>query len=72
MSKYGEYDQKLLQLIGGGARTFGDLCQRLAEDNRQLSESDPWRVTDRRLQALRRKGRIVYHCGEWSLIGSPA
>lgn len=61
MSKYAEYDSNLLSLIKGGCNTFDALVRRLADANKQFDQSaDRWRVTDRRLQALRRAGKIVF------------
>ncbi|WP_213159973.1 hypothetical protein [Pseudomonas aeruginosa] len=65
MSKYAEYDEKLIGLIRGGCDNFTALCRRLADENRSFSEDDPWRVTDRRLQALRKAGHIIYINGRW-------
>lgn len=62
MSKYAEYDSNLLSLIEGGCNTFDALVMRLADANKQFDQSaDRWRVTDRRLQALRRAGKIVFN-----------
>ncbi len=62
MSKYAEYDSRLLSLITDGCNTFDALARRLADANKQLDQSaDRWRVTDRRLQALRRAGKIVFN-----------
>lgn len=66
MAKYDDYDVKLIQLITDGTDTFGPLTIALADDNKRLdSDIDPFRVTDRRLQALRRKGVISYDKGRW-------
>lgn len=62
MSKYAEYDSNLLSLIKGGCNTLDALVRRLADANKQFDKSaDRWRVTDRRLQALRRAGKIVFN-----------
>lgn len=59
--KYTEYDLKLIELIGNGCNNFGSLCARMDEDNKKLQPvGDRWRITDRRLQALRKQGRIAY------------
>lgn len=61
MSKYAEYDQKLLILIDGGCRDFDALCSRLADENAVFAKpGERFRVTDRRLQALRKAGKIAY------------
>ncbi|KWR82520.1 hypothetical protein [Pseudomonas sp. PI1] len=65
MSKYAEYDEKLMNLIRNGCNTFNALIHRLFDENKAFAEDDPWRVTDRRLQALRKAGKIVYADGRW-------
>ncbi|MCS7522506.1 hypothetical protein N0070_19870 [Pseudomonas aeruginosa] len=65
MSKYAEYDEKLMSLIRNGCDNFVSLCGRLRDENKAISQEDPWRVTDRRLQALRKAGKIVYADGRW-------
>lgn len=61
MSKYAEYDAKLLKLVCDGCNTFDVLANRLRDDNDMLCpQADSWRVTDRRLQALRRQGHIYF------------
>lgn len=63
MGKYNEYDLQLFRLVREGFNTFDSLARRTAEQARLL-EQDPakdyWRVTDRRLQALRKSGVIAY------------
>lgn len=62
MSKYAEYDSAVLSLIKGGCNTFDVLVMRLSDANKQFDQTcDRWRVTDRRLQALRRAGKIVFN-----------
>jgi hypothetical protein len=69
MSKYTEYDLKLQELIRGGCSTFDALVRRLSLENKTLrSGEDSWRLTDSRLQALRRKGLIAYHRQHWSVV----
>ncbi|WP_277593637.1 hypothetical protein [Pseudomonas chlororaphis] len=61
MSKYAEYDQKLLTLIDGGCREFDSICRATTKENAQLcGDRDPWRVPDMRLQALRKAGKIAF------------
>lgn len=61
MSKYAEYDKKLQSLIAGGCNTFDALLNRLRDDNKALCPPpDSFRVTDRRLQALRKAGKIYF------------
>jgi len=59
--KYTEYDLKLINLIKNGCNNFNSLCNRMDEDNKQFQPvGDRWRVTDRRLQALRKQSLITY------------
>lgn len=60
--KYEEYDAKMISLIHGGCSTFDQLCRRLMEENIKLAgnASEAFRVTDRRLQALRKTGKVTY------------
>ncbi len=62
MSKYADYDMRLFRLIKEGCNTFDALEKRLRERNKKLrpGADDHFRVTDQRLQALRRKGVIEY------------
>lgn len=59
--KYAEYDLKLVDLIKNGCNDFNSLCNRMADENKEIQPGlDSFRVTDRRLQALRKKGVIEY------------
>jgi len=59
--KYIEYDLKLVSLIKSGCNNFNSLCSRMAEENERIQPGiDSFRVTDRRLQALRRQSRLAY------------
>lgn len=66
---YTEYDDKLLNLIAGGCNTFGSLVQRMDAYNKNIDPSaDRFRITDRRLQALRRKGMVEYYHKQWCVM----
>lgn len=74
MSKYAELDEAILGAIKNGCEDFhaiqtsprvSPLSWALAKPDRWGS-TDPWRVIDRRLQALRKAGRIVYANRKWS------
>lgn len=68
MSKYSEYDEKLLSLIGNGCNSFHSLSMRMVEENKKFDASDSsWRITDRRLQALRKAGKITFMRSAWYL-----
>ncbi|WP_092214761.1 MULTISPECIES: hypothetical protein [unclassified Pseudomonas] len=65
MSKYEEYDQILLTLIDDGFRDFDSIVRRTQKENVAFCgrASDSWRVPDRRLQALRKAGKIAFDHG---------
>lgn len=74
---YTEFDAELVCLIGSGSRVFSALCSntRLLELARPLvSQSGAEdRIIDRRLQALRKAGRIHYGTRTgWRLIKGAA
>lgn len=59
--KYTEYDLKLVDLIKNGCGNFMSLTLRMDEENKKLQPvGDRWRITDRRLQALRKQMIIAY------------
>ena len=75
MSKYADFDTKLLGLIRDGIDTFAELASLMFGDAEPFCQSPrglcltkPWRIVDRRLQALRKAGRIVYAGGRWRLL----
>jgi len=63
---YSEFDKKLLALIDTGTRTAMALSTALESDARPMIKrtGEEFRVVDRRLQALRKKGLIA-----WSRLG---
>jgi len=74
---YTEFDAELVRLIGSGSRAFSALCSntRLLELARPfVSQSGAEdRIIDRRLQALRKAGRIHYGTRTgWRLIKGAA
>ncbi len=85
-SKYGKLDDLILSHIGGHAKSFSEIwgrevaaeCTRIAEDDtkaRGLSAGravDADRVLDRRLQALRKAGKIRHTSMGWVREGSQA
>lgn len=61
MRDYKLFDAELLRLIQNGCRTASSLTAHLQTMARAVDrETDPHRVVDRRLQALRKKGHIIY------------
>ncbi len=61
MSKYAAYDQKLLALIDEGSNTTNKLILGLLHDSQGLSDCAPATLTERRIQELRRTGKIVFN-----------
>ncbi|MFA7557199.1 MAG: hypothetical protein WCZ20_05300 [Hydrogenophaga sp.] len=72
MSKYAEIDDLILKAIGAGRNTFCALLSGPAVRQAAAaadSQAEDWRVVDRRLQALRKKGAITYiRAAGWSLV----
>ena len=65
---YTAYDAKLIDLIRNGCKEYGSLSRRLQAENEAIKPGlDSARVTDRRLQALRKKGSIFFHGGKWHI-----
>lgn len=74
---YTEFDAELVRLIGSGSRVFSALCsstklRELARPFVSPSGAED-RIIDRRLQALRKAGRIHYGTRTgWRLIKGAA
>lgn len=72
---YKEFDKKMLALIGEGGQTASRLTIALDAEAKQLvsEPGDEFRVVDRRLQALRKKGVIEWMRNGreivWSIAG---
>lgn len=74
---YTAFDAQLLELIRKGRDTFTQL-----EGHKPLIEmakpfciavrsryaQEQYRIIDRRLQALRKAGKIEYHSGKWHIV----
>ncbi len=60
--EYTEFDKKMLALIDAGTSTAGALTTALDADAKPLMNqpNEEFRVIDRRLQALRKKGVIAW------------
>lgn len=73
MADYTKFDAALLALLAGGMRSFAGLAAQL---NAQAAafctgRQEPFRVVDRRLQALRNKGLVAYNTKTgWNLVKS--
>lgn len=61
---YVEFDKKMLTLIAAGTNTAAALTKALDADAKLLMSlpNEEFRVVDRRLQALRKKGVIAWEC----------
>ena len=59
---YVEFDKKMLALIAAGSNTAAALTKALDADAKLLMSmpNEEFRVVDRRLQALRKKGAIAW------------
>lgn len=69
MSKYIEFDRKLLWHVERGVGTFAYLVAEMYEPAMELDTgSGPDRVVDRRLQALRKADLIRYSLGRWERV----
>ena len=75
-NNYAAFDQALVSAIAGGATQAGDLTSKLeaqakpfcVEFRRGASAPPPYRIVDRRLQALRRAGTIAFsHSSGWKV-----
>lgn len=73
MSQYDKLDAAIIKAIRRGACSFNRIV-----NNRDASleahligeqtGAPTWRIVDRRLQAMRKKGRIAYAKGAWSVV----
>lgn len=72
MSRYAELDAAILSAIQGGRKDFtsiawNDAVDALAKPHaRQMTQV--FRVVDRRLQALRKRGAIEFRVKEWHIL----
>ena len=73
-TKYDDFDKKMLALIDAGTNKAAALTAALDAEAKLLmnKEKEEFRVVDRRLQSLRKKGIIKWErCGAfviWSLV----
>lgn len=74
--RFAGLDAALLAAIKAGAVTFGALLAQepLLRDATALASADRWgqrngdRVIDRRLQALRRAGKLKFEARQWRVV----
>lgn len=74
MKQYDALDRHIVKAIARGVRTFTAISHNgaVACEAYLIHEQTGvahWRVVYRRLQALRKAGRIVYAKGAWSVVG---
>ncbi len=83
---YFALDEAIIDAIKSGRREFYEIAYRDAVDAeaKRLADGDgsrtePWRIVDRRLQAMRKAGRIAYSrqskknpAGGWNVAGASA
>lgn len=74
MSDYTEFDAALLALIAGGMSNFTRLSVQLdslAKPFCVTPSSEPFRVVDRRLQALRKRHLVAFNSKTgWSVVAA--
>jgi hypothetical protein len=78
MTKYEALDKAIMNKMGGHPQTFGAInvrdvreeCERIAA--LEESKTEAFRILDRRLQALRKAGRIRFSSKGWVRITSAA
>ena len=71
ISIYSNIDKEIIRLIGKGVDTFSDIwTNRELVDvcNKENIRSDKYRLVDRRLQILRKKGLIKFEKGHWRVL----
>ena len=72
MNKYNQLDAAILSQIAEGGKGFNVILARNNAMARPFCnegmEMEPWRVIDRRLQALRKAKKIVYRGRFWHMV----
>lgn len=78
MIDWRDLDAAILKTIGSGITTFTSIAHRVEEQAKPHAERvtaakslrkpvQPWRIVDRRLQALRRQRMVKFSGKEWRL-----
>jgi len=71
MNKFAAFDDTILSVIRDGRNTFHMMWTPEIREMVQCflpPNGDEWRVLERRLQALRKAGRIAYVKGHWQEV----
>lgn len=55
--KYDEIDNRIIDLINAGCNEYSRICVQMKDQE--------WRTIDRRLQAMRKKGEIIFKGAGW-------
>lgn len=70
MSKYDELDAAIIARVAGGFSRFYEIwpaVKNLAYPHRTVPNGGSDRVVDRRLQALRKQGKLMCHGVKWRI-----
>ena len=73
-NKYAQLDSKLIELIKSGVGTFNEIAPRAdvtaLTAPHETATAEGWRIVDRRIQALRKAGKIVFSrdVGRWRVV----
>lgn len=69
--KYSEVDAAIIARIRSGHSRFYEIWPGIAShltNSNPYTSSDSSRIIDRRLQAMRKQGKITYYGGKWSVL----
>ena len=67
-NRFDYLDTAILKAIDSGITTYTAICNRVQSYAQPLTHRHDWqRVVDRRLQAIRKRGGIVFEKKEWKL-----
>ena len=70
MVDYTDWDRRILEAIADDGPTFTTICERLGLNPKAPGDSPPWRLVDRRLQAMRKQFRVVCEGRKWRVLGA--
>lgn len=68
MIDYTDWDRRIIGAIDRDGPSFATICVRLGLNPKAGGDSPPWRIVDRRLQAMRKQGRIACEKGKWRAV----
>ena len=65
-NRFDNLDLAILKAIDSGITTYTAICGRVQSHAQPLAHRPDWqRVVDRRLQAIRKRGGVVFEKKEW-------